>query len=261
VSVASFPRLHRTVTLTTPHEHGRDIRGLQHDLAAFGTYHGKPDGEYGPLTAQAVYRAKYRLGYPKPDHKAGPVLEGYLTGRKHPDAGMVQLAHKRAKKRPVGITPAKRMLDFELTQVGTVEEPHDSNRQPYGSWYGENGVPWCAIFQSYSAAKVGLRFRYAYVPYVVADARAARNGLTLVHSSALFPGCLVCFDWNGDGVADHIGCFHGWVNRAQGRFSTVEGNTVKEGATGDQSNGGGVWKRDDRYLNEVLAFVKIGGST
>lgn len=34
-------------------------------------------------------------------------------------------------------------------QNGVHENPRNSNRQPYGVWYGWNGVPWCAIFMSW----------------------------------------------------------------------------------------------------------------
>jgi Putative peptidoglycan binding domain/CHAP domain len=34
-------------------------------------------------------------------------------------------------------------------KVGVHEDPARSNRQQFGLWYGWNGVPWCAIFQSW----------------------------------------------------------------------------------------------------------------
>lgn len=36
-----------------------------------------------------------------------------------------------------------------LSKVGVHEDPPRTNRQPFGAWYGWNGVPWCMIFQSW----------------------------------------------------------------------------------------------------------------
>lgn len=36
-----------------------------------------------------------------------------------------------------------------LSKVGVHEDPARSNKQPFGAWYGWNGVPWCMIFMSW----------------------------------------------------------------------------------------------------------------
>lgn len=247
--------------LTTPHAHGPKVLHLQTLLKQHKWYSGALDSEFGPLTSQAVHRAKYRLGFKHPDQIAGPRLIAYLDGSKKPTAEMVQLAHARSMRPHPHRAKGHQLLAFELTQVGVKESPAGSNRQKYGAWYGANGLPWCAMFQSYSAHQVGLPFRYAYVPAVVADARAGKNGLHLVHSSDVFEGCFVCFDWPGEspGLADHIGCFQRWVNKGAGQFATVEGNTSPDSG-GDQSNGGEVCHITHRYLSEVQAFVALHGT-
>lgn len=246
-------RLH----LTSPNVHGPKVHHLQSLLAKHGWYHGEVDSQYGPLTAQGVHRAKYRLGYPRPDQIAGPRLIAYLDGSRKPTDKMNRVAHARSLRPAPHRTKGHQLTAYELTQVGVTESPAGSNRQKYGAWYGANGVPWCAIFQSFCAHQVGLAFRYAYVPFVVADARAGRNGLHLVHSSDVFEGCMVCFDWNRDGTADHIECFQGWVDKDAGVFSTVGGNTAPPG--GDQSNGGAVVHQTARNVSQVQAFVEIHG--
>lgn len=248
----------KTLHLVTPHATGPEVTHLQTLLKAHGWYHAAIDGEYGPYTAQAVYRAKFWLGYAHPDQIAGARLFGLLEGKINPTTKMAALAHKRqqAKPKPAAKTKGDALVAYEMTQVGTKENPAGSNDTKYGAWYGANGLPWCAMFQSYSADKVGLRFHYAYVPAVVADARAGKNGLSLLHSSQLFPGALVCYDWPGEspGTADHIGCFVKWVKQGV-QFQAVEGNT----GSSDRSNGGEVLAPTDRYVSEVQAFVKITG--
>lgn len=245
----------RTLRLTTPHIRNPKVLHLQQLLKQHGWYHGALDSELGPFTAQAVARAKYRLGYPHPNQIAGARLISYLDGSRKPTDAMVKLAHQRKLKPPPHRTKGHDLIAYELTQVGVTESPAGSNRQKYGVWYGANGLPWCAMFQSFCANHVGLTFKYAYVPYVVADARAGRNGLHLVHKSDVFVGCFVCFDWTGDGTADHIGCFEKWVDKDAGSFRTVEGNTSM---VGENSNGGEVCHQT-RNVSQVQAFVAVHG--
>jgi hypothetical protein len=90
--------------------------------------------------------------------------------------------------------------------------------------------------------------RYAYVPYIVHDARAGANGLAITHDPK--PGDVVCYDWDGDGVADHTGLFDHW--NGGNDFVAVEGNT----ALGNDSNGGQVMERT-RHRSNVQAFVHV----
>nr|MCW1079565.1 CHAP domain-containing protein [Streptococcus anginosus] len=73
----------------------------------------------------------------------------------------------------------------------------------------------------------------------------------LVSAANAQAGDLVCFDWDGDGVADHVG----FVERNYGSYyQTIEGNT-SSGASGSQSNGGGVYRRT-RNLGSVIAVIR-----
>lgn len=70
----------RTLRLAAPFLSGSDVAVLQRLL---GPYHPGPvDGEYGPLTAAAVERAKWALGYPEArcGQIAEPRLVAYLEG-------------------------------------------------------------------------------------------------------------------------------------------------------------------------------------
>lgn len=90
------------------------------------------------------------------------------------------------------------------------------------SWYGENGVAFCAMFQSYCFDKAGVTcagLPGAYCPNIV---NAVRREGKAVSARDAQPGDIVLFDWNGDGVSDHIGI----VERNTGSYlQTIEGNT------------------------------------
>ena len=109
---------------------------------------------------------------------------------------------------------ASSVLSIARGEVG-----YDRFRDPeqgtkYGRWYarqtgepyyGESGVPYCAMFVSWvfaaaSASCVGIPA--AYCPYIERDAKAA--GRTVGKTSAQ-AGDVVLFDWGNDGVADHVG--------------------------------------------------------
>jgi hypothetical protein len=72
-----------------------------------------------------------------------------------------------------------------------------------------------------------------------------------VSSSQARAGDLVCFDWDNDGIADHIGFVTGPVD-PHGNFPTLEGNTSE----GNNSNGGQVQDRV-RNVSAVECFVRI----
>lgn len=125
------------------------------------------------------------------------------------------------------------------------------------SWYGASGVAYCAMFVSWVYAQCpndsipgGM---FAYVPYGINRARAAG---AIVSFEQAVPGDLICFDWGGDGVADHVGIVEGYPSN--GTIVTIEGNT-SAGTTGSQSNGGGVYRRT-RYKSQVCAIIRTSHS-
>lgn len=234
--------------------HGSDVSELQDLLHKKGWFHDTVDGDYGPLTAQAVYRAKYWLGYPKPDHDAGDELMSYLHGKQTPLAYRTYATLRRRKARKVPQVPL--ILREARAHLGTKESPPGSNTVMFSTWYGIIG-PWCAMFVTYCGVKANLQAfkrgsQYAYVPFVVADARAGRNNLALVSVLQVQPGDLVCYDWPGEspGVADHMGIFEEWITKGS-TFHAIEGNT----AVGNDSNGGEVMRRQ-RNIGNVQAFVR-----
>jgi hypothetical protein len=148
-------------------------------------------------------------------------------------------------------------LRVAKTQVGVKEHPPGSNRGPkvdeYQAVCGIQGQPWCACFVTWCLRQVDWKERgwnQAYVPSWVGTAHLAQHGLHTIGSSAVRAGDIVCFDWEDNGVADHIGFCAGVVRG--GSFPTIEGNT----SAGNNSNGGQVQERT-RSLSDVACFIRV----
>ena len=121
------------------------------------------------------------------------------------------------------------------------------------AWYGQSGVPYCNMFTSWVLSRAGVREpapgHFAYVPSTIKE--YARQGRKLGNPHNAAPGDLVCFDWDDDGLADHIGI----VEANNGEYLTcLEGNTSGSWQ-GSQSNGGGVYRRT-RYWSSVIAILR-----
>jgi hypothetical protein len=148
-------------------------------------------------------------------------------------------------------------LDKAITQIGTKESPSNSNMTKYGEWYGGNGQPWCGYFVSWCdqtgwspTASFDPGRAYAYVPYIVSDAQLGKNGLSI--TSKPKAGDLVCFDWDFEGVFDHVGIFE---EGSPSSFRTIEGNT----SPSDNSNGGEVMRRSRSTSEAAIVFVRVAG--
>ncbi len=254
--------LDHTLSITSPLTEGSLARYAQQVLNGsnvLGTDYlrGPVDGVFGELTGRACIRAKYLLGYPTADLRPtyGQQLDRLLKGQEQPSAEMLrrqELRQEQAAERPL----RELALAEALRHLGVKESPAGSNKVLFSDWYGIRG-PWCAMFVTYcyeAGAKDARAFargqHYAYVPYLVADARAGRRGLQVIRDPK--PGDVVCYDWDG-GVADHVGLFEKWVS-GRSIFSAVEGNT----GVGNDSNGGEVMRRPDRKPSLVECFVRVG---
>lgn len=148
------------------------------------------------------------------------------------------------------------------TQIGYSRWTDPQQGTVYGRWYaqktgssyyGTNGVPYCAMFVSWVFDQVGAScagLPEAYCPYILNKAKSA--GKVLSNKQSAQPGDVVLFDWGGDGVCDHVGI----VEKNYGSYiQTIEGNT---------SNGtSGVVARRTRSWGTVKAVVRpnYGGSS
>lgn len=253
----------RTLQLTSPQMVGKDVEYAKRLLMnnPFGVFRPGLGSDFDQETAAACRQAKWELGYAKDKCTGtfGTTLERYLRG----DAALPLLNRQRRKSRLAQMTVGSKAVDEAVKWVGTTETPAGSNiALPFTEWYGWRGwgAPWCAVFVSYCLNKAGFEHikpseaRWAYCPYFLADARARRYGLQVIWEHEVTKGTIVLFDWDNDGVADHIGFATGKITA--GTVPTVEGNTSFTDA-GSQSNGGAVAART-RRLSDIIAFVKAG---
>lgn len=151
------------------------------------------------------------------------------------------------------MTTAQDVLTIARKYIGVKESPSNSNKTMFGEWYGWNGVPWCAIFVSYCFYKAKMSLGaippktnpkgFAFCPY----------GVTYFKGKGKLDknpkvGDIVFFDWQKDGVSDHVGIVEKVLGSS--KVITIEGNT----SFGNDSNGGQVMRRE-RNLSTILGFA------
>lgn len=96
--------------------------------------------------------------------------------------------------------------------------------QTYWSWYGYNyRVEWCACFVSWCAAQCGVLDidipKFAYCPSGVEWFKDKGAWQDRYYTPS--PGDVIFFDWENDGISDHVGIVESVEN---GLIHTVEGN-------------------------------------
>lgn len=149
----------------------------------------------------------------------------------------------------------QKVLDTAKAELGTKENPANSNKNKYGNWYGMDGVMWCVEFVSWVFDHAGHPLGNLQTPKGIHHCQTAHNyykNRNMLTSNPQ-PGDIVIFDWTGDGHADHIGIFNQWSDTGKTKFTSYEGNT----ALHDDSNGGMVMLRN-RLRSQVKSFVNPG---
>lgn len=123
-------------------------------------------------------------------------------------------------------------VKWEAARIGISEHPLGSNRGPeIDKWNRAAGAPvgtaWCMAFQHAAFATFGKQLGgWASVESFIRWAKA--HGYEVTGPA---PGDLVCFDWENNRWADHVGIvekrFGGTFpgGRFVGRLQTIEGNT------------------------------------
>lgn len=147
---------------------------------------------------------------------------------------------------------AQDVLTIARGQIGYSRWNDPKAGTVYGRWYadkmrssyfGTNGVPYCAMFVSWVFEHAGATcagLPAAYCPYIARDAKTQGRTVQVSQAQA---GDVVLFDWGKDGVADHAGI----VEQNNGTYlTTIEGNT-SVGSQGSQGNGGVVARRTRAY--------------
>ena len=116
------------------------------------------------------------------------------------------------------------MVSIAKSQLGT------EDGEKYWRWYGfTEPVDWCACFVSWCADEAGL-----IAEGLVPKFAEVNEGIRWFQEQGRWiattkepdykpsPGTLIFFDWEQDGVADHVGIVE---NCRRGRVYTVEGNS------------------------------------
>jgi hypothetical protein len=147
-----------------------------------------------------------------------------------------------------------KLIDVATSQIGIVEEP--INKVKYNDWiYNKptsgSAYAWCGAFVSWCfdqagipLGNIGLKRGFVGCPYAVE--RISKWGKLVTVPTE---GCVVFYDWDGNGVFDHTGIFV--KDLGGGLFEAIEGNTSFK----DNSNGGQVMRRADRKYKHAI-FVK-----
>lgn len=112
------------------------------------------------------------------------------------------------------------IVEVALTQLG------NEGGQPYWSWYGFEGrVEWCACFVSWCANECGY-IDTGVIPKFAGCVLGSQwfmdRGQWQDGSFEPSAGHIIFFDWEGDGVTDHVGIVECAEN---GTVYTVEGNS------------------------------------
>ncbi len=147
-----------------------------------------------------------------------------------------------------------RLIEVATNEIGVVEEP--INKVKYNDWiYNKptsgSAYAWCGAFVSWCydqagipLGNIGLKRGFVGCPYAVE--RIAKWGKLVTVPTE---GCVVFYDWDGNGRFDHTGIFV--KDLGDGLFEAIEGNTSFK----DNSNGGQVMRRSDRKYKHAI-FVK-----
>lgn len=149
-----------------------------------------------------------------------------------------------------------KVLELAKKEIGYVEKP--VNLTKYGEWADKNkfssmklnGQPWCYTFVSWCLMFAGCKEPFfAYVPAGYDHYR--KTGKIFKDPKI---GDLIFFDFNKDGIPEHIGFCIG-INYNRNKVEsviTIEGNT-SSGQNGSQDNGEGVHQRL-RHISLIKAF-------
>ena len=145
----------------------------------------------------------------------------------------------------------ERLLSTARKELGTKEQPADSNRVKYNTaYYGREvsggSYAWCAVFLWWCFREAGASELYygggktAYCPTLLSYHRAQAV-------SDYRPGDVIFFNFDGKKNAQHVGLCEDWDGQY---ITTIDGNT----GSGSEANGGSVMrrKRDKTYMDRYL---------
>lgn len=201
---------------------GESVRELQALLKAPET------GRFDAHTRDAVREFQLVAGLSETG-VVGPTMlkrlrqKGAITGK---------AAHLRAS-----------IVETARGEVGTREDGKNGGAAlEYQRYFKRGPEEWCADFVSWVYTHAGQKMNQSSVTQIVRQLKAARRWKT----SGPVPGDMVIFDWDGDGLGDHIGIVEGLGKN--GVVKTIEGNTPHP-----TSRKQGVWEKD-RARSQILGY-------
>ena len=137
--------------------------------------------------------------------------------------------YKAAHAAPVAMRAAasNEVIDLAESHVG-------EDGATFWDWYFGGGyvngarTPWCACFVSWCLDKLGVSCAGIPSSYVPAIQTAAADAGKALSPTDAIEGDVIIFDWNKNGVGDHIGfCVanhDGWMDTVEGNVSNSVGN-------------------------------------
>lgn len=150
----------------------------------------------------------------------------------------------------------KKIIEIALKEVGTKENPPESNKVKYNDWvYNRNNVegsayPWCGAFVSWCFNEAGSPLPRIDLTKGFVGCNTAVKNISKWGKLVTVPqeGDVCFFDWQGDGHFDHTGIFV--KDLGNGTFQSIEGNTGAK----NFSNGGEVMLCTRKY--KLAIFVR-----
>jgi len=138
-----------------------------------------------------------------------------------------------------------------------------NNDNKFGSWYGINHQPWCAMFVSYcyfiggSTALVGIQSPRGFHNCDAGLAYFRKHG-QLVDTKDAQPGDIVFFNLDANAAtSEHVGIVY--VNQPDKQnLVTFEGNTSNKSGS---ANGDGVYKMNRAYGSKIAGIARPQWST
>lgn len=148
---------------------------------------------------------------------------------------------------------ASELLSVAVKQIGVREDPPDSNRVRYNTWYYGHEVsgiayPWCMVYVQWCCAQVGVQLPIRTASCGALMRAARTKGCWVTGDYRL--GDIVIYDFGRDGAPDHCGIIESIYD--SDTVIAIEGNTS---AAGSQSDGGMVCRKA-RKLTQILGAVR-----
>lgn len=127
-------------------------------------------------------------------------------------------------KSQLGYTESSR--NYQVMEDGVTTKGYTR----YGAWYGVPYGDWCAMFVSFclSYAEVEDYPLDCYCPTWVTNLKKIDAFYTEADQDPV-PGDIIFFDWDQDGISDHVGLVAGFTpatEYAAAKIKTIEGNSA-----------------------------------